>query len=131
MATTTSVNVPNQAKTYLEPGQASTCLAVTAVTGKRFVKVTTAGVGNHPNVVHTAALTDVVYGVSHFDAPAGGDVSVLRQGTFEVTAGEAIASGDAVVGGVAGVAMKALTNRVWGVATADIANGASGPITLL
>lgn len=128
---TTSINVPNQAKTYLEPGQASTCLAVAAVLGKRFVKVTTGGLGNHPNVIPTAAVTDVVYGVSHFDAAINTDVSVLRQGTFEVTAGEAIASGDAVVGGVGGVAMKATTNRAWGVATADIANGASGPITLL
>lgn len=131
MATTTAINVANQAKTYLEPGAASTCLAGAAIVGKRFVKVTTGGLGNHPKVIATAALTDIVYGVAHFDAASGADVSVLRQGTFEVTAGEAIASGDAVVGGVAGVAMKALTNRVWGVATADIANGSSGPITLL
>jgi predicted RecA/RadA family phage recombinase len=129
MAITTATRVP-ATKIYLEPGEATTCLAGAPVLAGHWVKVTTGGIGNHPKVIHTAALTDVVYGVAHHDANTGQEVSVLREGTVGVVAGEAIVSGDVITGGVAGVGMKALTNRVWGVATADIANAANGPVTL-
>src|SRR6478752_6467681 len=102
---TTSINVLS-AKTYFEPGQAQTCTAAAAITYRRFVKVTTGGVGNHPRVVHGTA-GGAAYGVSHFTVASGGEVSVLRQGTFEVEAGENLTAGDEVSVGTNGVAMKA------------------------
>lgn len=130
MATTTTIQVPNQAKTYLEPGQASTCLAFAAVVGKRFVKVTTGGLGNHPNVI-PAVAAGAAYGVSHFDAAINTDVSVLRQGTFSVTAGaSALTAGVEVEVGAAGVAVALSAGRPVGVCLADTAAGGDAPITL-
>lgn len=129
MAITTSINVLNQAKTYLDPGAASTCRANAAVVGRRFVKVAPGGVGNHPNVVHSGA-GDPVYGVSHFDAAISSDVSVLRQGTFEVEAGAALTAGQEVAAGANGVAVVFATGVKAGVCLADTASGAGAPVTL-
>lgn len=139
---TTAINTP-VAKTYLEPGQASTCKATAAVTARRFVKVVTGGVGNHPNVQHATA-NGPVYGVAHHSAASGKDISVLRQGTFEVEAGENLASGDEVAAGTNGVAIKVVAasqsgttpfaytaaTRAVGVCTADTTSGNGAPITL-
>lgn len=146
MAITTATNVPNQAKTYLEPGDAVTCLVGgTAVLGRHFVKVTTGGLGNHPTVIPATVGGPKPYGVAHFDAATGTDVSVLRQGTtVGVIAGEALTSGDEVSVGTAGVAMKASATTqsattpfavtfglvAVGVCTADTAINVEAPITL-
>jgi len=144
MATTTGINVPNAAKTYLDDGDATTCLVVgTAVVGKRFVKATTGGLGNHPAVT-LAVSGGPIYGVAHFDAAVGANVSVLCEGTIEVTAGETLTSGDEVAVGAAGVAVKSTATsqsgttpfavtfglRPVGVCVADTASGAGAPITL-
>ena len=145
MATTTATNVLNQAKTYLEPGDATTCkVGAVAVLGRRFVKVSTGGLGNHPVIVPTGA-GERAYDIAHFDTAIGADVSVLRDNsTFEVLAGEALTSGDAVSVGAAGVAMKAVAasqsgttpfavtqaTLVVGICTADTAISVGAPITL-
>lgn len=135
MAITTATRTP-ATKIYLEPGDATTCLAGGAITAGRFVKVTTGSIGNHPKVIHATAAAagagGAAYGVSHFSAVSGADVSVLREGTVGVEAGEAITSGDEIMVGANGVAMRgnAAGSRVIGVATADIASGVIGPVTL-
>jgi len=130
MAVTTGPRRANQAKTYLEPGDATTCTATAGVTGKRFVKVGTGGVGNHPNVI-TAVAGGPAYGVAHFDASAGQQVSVLREGTVEVTTGGAnLTAGNEVEVGAAGVAVVLSAGRPVGVCTADTLAGAGAPITL-
>jgi hypothetical protein len=149
MAVVTSVRTPST-KIYLEPGDATTCLAGAIVNEARFVKVTTAGLGNHPKVIQATGTTTstgvggAAYGVSHHYAARGAELSVLRAGTVGVLAGEAITSGDEVAVGSGGVAVKATANsqagsgtyavtyglRAVGVATADIDNAAIGPITL-
>lgn len=128
MAITTASRTPS-AKTYLEPGDATTCLAGAAIVYRRFVAVTTGGVGNHPRVIH-ATPAKVSYGVAHFGVPSGGQLSVLRMGTVEVEAGAVLASGDEVEVGAAGVAVKLAAGRPVGVCTADTANGGGAPITL-
>lgn len=126
---TTSINVP-AAKTYLEPGQASTCrVGATPVTAKRFVKVGPGGVGNHPVVIHATA-GGRIYGVAHFGGAVGAEISVLRQGTFEVTAGANLTAGQEVEVGANGVAIVLASGSPVGVVTADTANGNGAPITL-
>lgn len=135
---------------YLEPGDATTCKTGAIVNEARFVKVSTGGLGNHPVVIQATGTTTstgvggAAYGVSHHYAASGAELSVLRAGTVGVLTGEAITSGDEVAVGSGGVAMKATANsqagaatyaltyglRAVGVATADIGNGAIGPITL-
>jgi predicted RecA/RadA family phage recombinase len=134
MAITTATRTPST-KVYLEPGDATTCLAGGAITVGRFVKVTTGSIGNHPKVIHATPMATGVggaaYGVAHYTAVSGSDVSVLREGTVGVEAGEAITSGDEVAVGTNGVAMKATAAlKPVGVATADIALGVLGPVTL-
>ncbi len=140
------------AKIYLDPGAATTCIAGAAIVGKRFVKLNTiGGAGNQPSVVPatagtTAQLNGFAYGVAHYSVSSGDSVSVLRSGTIEVTAGEDITKGDPIAVGANGVAMKAVAggsqaetepfavsswaSRVVGFATAAIASGQSGPVTL-
>lgn len=128
MAVTTATRTPSTV-VYLEPGDATTCLVGADVVYGHFVKVTTGGVGNHPKII-TAVAAGPSYGVAHFSAVAGTDVSVLRVGTIGVIAGAAITSGSEVEVGALGVAVTLAAGKAVGVATADIANGALGPITL-
>ncbi len=82
-----------------------TCAAVTAVTGKRLVQVTshqtsgpllaaTAEGGNYsiglPSASGAAGAGKAVFGVAKYDAAAGALVGVLREGIVPVTAGGTI-----------------------------------------
>lgn len=130
----------NVAPIYLEPGHTVTCKAAAAITGSRFVKAAAGGLGNHPAVA-PATAGGAAYGVAHYDVPSGAQVSVIRQGTVGVVAGEALTSGDLVAVGADAKAVKptaATTDGetitagsiVVGTCVADTASGAVAPITL-
>lgn len=144
MVVSTSVRTKST-KIYLEPGDATTCLVGEGgVTMGTFVMLTTGGLGNHPKVI-AATAGKPIYGVAHFTAAAGEEVSVLREGTVGVTAGTGgVTSGNEISVGTGGKAVPASagsqlgsgdyaitapTLRV-GVATADAAEDAMAPVTL-
>ncbi len=131
MPVTTGIRVKNVSKHYLEPGNATSCKASAAVTGRRFVAIQGPGsLGNLPAVRHATAAGRI-YGVSENDITSGGYLNVLRRGTFEVEAGAAITAGTFVEVGANGVAVPLAAGIAVGVCTADTTNGAGAPITLM
>lgn len=109
-----------------DPADVTTCYAGTAVTGKRFVRITGARVGDLVQVGHAIAAGVKGYGVSVQDAAAGAQVGVAHEGVWQVLAGEALTAGDLITSGAAGVAMIADTSadQILGRVVDDCANGA-------
>jgi hypothetical protein len=95
----------NQAFEYFSSSDAITCEATAAITGKTFVKLVAGGKSQRPKIV-TAGAGERPYGVAAWDAATGESVTVIRVGIISVTAGEAIASGDAIAVGALGKAVK-------------------------
>jgi hypothetical protein len=102
-----------------------------AVTGKRFVAISGARVGEQLRIAHAGAGTRAL-GVSAHDAPVDGLVNVLRQGQIvPVTAGAAITAGQDIEVGAAGKAIPHAAGTVVGYAADDAANNTDAAIVLL
>lgn len=100
----------NQAFDYHSGSAAITCQAQTAITGKTFVKVApeTPLHGNNERVrVIPAAAGERAFGVAGWDTTVGEGVTVFRERTISVTAGEGISAGDLIAVGADGKAVKA------------------------
>jgi hypothetical protein len=89
----------NECIPYFEPNDRPTGYCVTAVTGKRFVKVSASPAGGfsgteNVQVSAIAAVTDISYAVAGYDQPIGGQCPLIR-GDMSVpcTAGAAITAG--------------------------------------
>lgn len=121
----------NTSKIYLAPGQRITCKAGAAVTGSRFAKYASGGVGNKPNAVNSVA-GDRAVGVAFADAASGADVLIVREGVVGVTAEAALTAGQPVKSGTGGRAAVATpgTDFIVGYVVADTASGALAPIDL-
>lgn len=90
---------------YFAGNDAITCDAVGVVKGKTFVKLVAGGTAQRPKVA-TCGAGERPYGVAFWTVADGESVSVYRAGVISVTAGEALAAGDAVAVGVDGKAVK-------------------------
>jgi hypothetical protein len=119
----------NTAIPYFAAGPA-TGIPTADVTGKRFVKYAPGGKGGQPNIAPATAKL-AVYGVAAHDQVKGVAVAVETDGVIPVTAGEALAAGDKIAAGTAGVAMKATAGDVIvGTATCEAAIGKDAAIRL-
>lgn len=140
----TSVRKANPAHIVFQPGQIIPAKASAAITGKRFVKATTGGLPEKPNVIHATAGS-VPVGVSNADAANTADLSVITAGVVTVTAGTGgLTSGGNVSVGANGTAVTATAasqsgttpfaytaaTPVVGVVIADAADGADAYIQL-
>lgn len=126
----TSVRKQNVAPIFLEPGHATTCTANGAVVGRRFVVAAVDGAPSRPSV-SAGTAGKVAYGVAHYDAPTGEPVSVLRQGTVGVEAGEALTAGMIIATGASGKAVELAASAPAVGSVADADSGKTAPITLL
>lgn len=125
-----AVNV-NVARVYAYDDDHYTYLAGAAITGSRFVKGSTGGLGNKPTAVLCGA-GDRSIGVSGRDTAVGADVAVYSEGIVGVTGSGAITSGTWIAAGANGVAVAATgTAVVLGQATQDTADGGNVPVQLL
>ncbi|ALY09661.1 hypothetical protein MARTHA_8 [Arthrobacter phage Martha] len=95
----------NQAFEYFSSADAITCEAVGAVSGKTFVKLVAGGRDQRPKV-STCGAGERPYGVAAWDAADKEGFTVIRVGVISVTAGAAIAAGDAIAVGANGRAVK-------------------------
>lgn len=114
-----------------EPGQDISGRASTAVTGKRFLKISGNRSGGNIAIAHADAAGRVC-GVSGRDAAVGELVDVKRgkdRVTF-VTAGGAIAAFDEVEVGANGQAVKKASGVAVGYAVTAAASGADAEISL-
>lgn len=120
----------NPAVPFYSEGAEFTCHAGAAITGKRFVKITGAAVGERPVVVPCTAAAKV-FGVAGFDAAAGEGVTVYRlPNVMPVNAGAAITAGQEVESNATGQAIPLAAGKSAGVACADAANAADAKIAL-
>lgn len=111
------------------PGASVTCKATAAVTGKRFVKISTNGTVPNPNVA-PAGAGEAVFGVSSNDTPVGGYCMAPSEGVLTVTAGEALTAGDIIQSGANGVAVKHATGIPVGQVLFDATSGADAFVKL-
>lgn len=126
----------NPAVPFWDEGNTFTGHALTAVTGKRFVAVTGAAVGDNPGVGHAAASATVKsVGVAAYDAPAGSKVSVYSSPgiVMPVVAVGAIAAGALVWSAADGraTATTVAGAQPAGLAMRDAADGTDAPIKLI
>lgn len=125
----------NPAVPYWDNAETVTARAGAAITGKRFVGISGPMTEEQPTMTHAAAVgaRAARTGVSAYDAPAGGNVTVYS-GTqvMPVTASVAIAAGDSIYAIADGRATNvAGTNpEPLGVAYGDAAIGADCPVKL-
>lgn len=114
-----------------EPGQNPTCHTQAAVEGCRFVKVATGvnAVDGNTQVNHATGGVKP-FGVAARTKAVSQKVMVYRQGVVPVLAGEALAHGQKVEAGAAGVAMVLAAGTAAGTVMADAANGALAFIAL-
>lgn len=136
---------------YYRDAERVTGRATAAIIGARLVKVSGTRADGENIDVATAGAGEVVFGVAGASADSGATVPVIREGIVglmaaeDITAGQRVsvaadgkvqvwagASGTVVVTGNAETAALTLTNAedVVGVAVADIASGAHGPVAL-
>jgi hypothetical protein len=90
---------------YYKPGADLPAAAGTAITGKRFIKVS-ANRQSGPGLSSTAegsnytmaqcVAGDKAVGVSMYDTPVNGKVGIVREGIVPVTSGAAVAAGQEV-----------------------------------
>lgn len=110
----------NECVPLFDPGEAHTCFARRAVTGKRFVTISGARSSDLVQVAQAGdagtGQTPTVQGVAGYDAAASANVTVLTEGIVPVTAGGTVAAGDPITFDSAGKAIKAT-----GVAAAPVA----------
>lgn len=97
---------PDQSFEYFAGNDAITCDAVGAVKGKTFVKLVAGGTAQRPKV-STCGAGERPYGVAFWSVGDKESVSIYRAGVLAVTAGEALAAGDAIAVGANGKAVKA------------------------
>jgi hypothetical protein len=129
----------NDAIPFYEDGDELTGLATAAVTGKRFVSIS----GDRPASGEAASVApsgagDNALGVAMYDAAINKRVTVktIESGNvMPVTASGAIAAGDSVVAGAAGVAVAAAggagtTVACLGIALTGAVDGADAQILL-
>ncbi|RIJ76607.1 DUF2190 family protein [Nakamurella silvestris] len=120
---TSAIRKQNVSQQAQDPGDSVTCKANVAITGKRFVKVGAGSLANRQNI-NPCGAGDRAHGISHRDAAAGESVSVIRRGTWSVTAGGTITSGDPLAAGALGVAVLAAgAAAVLGTASNDAVAG--------
>ncbi len=113
----------------LQLGSDITCKATSAVTGRRFVAISTNGSKGVPNVAHATAGVQP-FGVSAYDAANGEALPVIRKTIVQVTAGAALSAGNEVQVGTAGVAIVKDAGVAVGRVVFDAANGAPAFIDL-
>lgn len=122
-----------------DDGRFVPCKASSAVLGKRVVKISGNFDANGNIQVAHAGAGEKFFGVAQFDSAAHADDYVtVATGTdliMPVTAGEALAAGDSVMVGAAGVAMKAAGGagaviHCFGEAVSAAANGADAFIKI-
>ena len=127
----------NIAVPFWDEGNTITCHASAAVTGKRFVSISGARVEGNPRVAHVAQGTNgkTPLGVSGYDAPSGGKVSVYSAPgiVMPVTASGTITAGDDVYSTADGKATSTSPGagaRPSGTALDDAADGTDAVIKL-
>lgn len=113
-----------------QPADTVTGVATAAITGGRLVKVSAARAAGENIKVATAGATNVVFGVAGTDAASGDALPVLRTGIVDLTAASAVTAGQRVEVAADGQIAPLNTGVAIGVATDDIAQGASGPVAL-
>ncbi|QIN94336.1 minor capsid protein [Arthrobacter phage Abba] len=104
---------PDQSFEFFAGNDAITADAVGAVTGKTFVKLVAGGTAQRPKV-STCGAGERPYGVAFWTVADKESVTVVRAGVLAVTAGEALASADAIAVGAGGKAVKAGAGTVYG-----------------
>lgn len=114
---------------FWDEGNSFTCHASAAITGKRFVSISGARVGDNPRVNHAVgSATRRAIGVSGYDAASGAKVTVYAAPglVLPITTSEAITAGDQLYSAADGTAVKTQpTNApVLAVALDDAASGA-------
>lgn len=120
----------NEATPYFDPADVTTGYCEAAVTGKRFVAISGPRVDGLVQISPAGAGVEV-YGVAMRDAAITAKVGIAHVGVWPVKAGEAIAAGDPIASGAAGVAMIAAAGDVQvGVALDDAAENADVPVRL-
>ncbi len=122
----------NAAVPFYPEGKEFTChVGAAAVSGKRFVAVSANQIDGRPVVQHAGADARVL-GVSGYDAPIGGAVTVYRaHNVVPVVAGAALTAGQAVKSDAQGRAVPATgTDLVAGVCLADAADTTDAKIAL-
>jgi predicted RecA/RadA family phage recombinase len=121
----------NEAVPYWDPADTFTAHAATDIVGKRFVSIVGARVDGNPRVSHTGAAAGKCVGVSAYNVPAGGKLTIHHQPAIvvPVTAGAAIAAGDLVKSDANGKAVpQGGAGVIQGMALDDAALGADCPI---
>lgn len=125
----------NTAVPFWDEGNTITCHASAAVTGKRFVTISGARVEGNPRVAHAAGTsTTKALGVSGYDTPSGGKVSVYAAPglVMPVTqaAGVAATAGQLAYSDATGAATNVATGLVVGTYLDDVAAGGEAVIRL-
>lgn len=128
----------NDAIPFYEDGDELTCTATAAVTGKRFVRITGNRQADGTISVGPCGAGQKPLGVAMFDAGVGKRVtvhSIDSHHCMPVTASGAIAAGDSVASGAAGVAVVAggapgTVVHCAGIAVNGAADGADAQVSL-
>lgn len=125
----------NPAVPYWDEANTFTGRASATITGKRFVTISGARVDGHPRVNHAeGSATKRAVGVSAYDAPNGGDVTVYSGPgiIMPVTASGAVTAGQDVYSTPTGAAIATQPTgaRPAGMALDDAADGADLPVKL-
>jgi hypothetical protein len=94
----------NECTPLFDPADAITVFCEAAIIGKRFIKISGPAVDGLTQVSPCGAGEQML-GVAHRDAALGAKGGTYRIGVIPVKAGEAIAAGDPIASGAAGVAM--------------------------
>jgi hypothetical protein len=124
----------NESIPFRKPNNEATVTTTAAVTGKRFVGLSTAIslIGDNVKVTHATAGSRP-YGVSGFDAPSGSTVLLVHTGPgmeVPVTADGSITAGTEVEVGTAGKAKTLASGRPAGLALSTAADGADVRVKL-
>ena len=126
----------NPAVPFWDEGNAFTCHASAAVTGKRFVSISGARVDGNPRVKHTVGSATVrAIGVAAYDAALGAKVTVYSAAgiVMPVTTAVAVTAGDLLYSDATGAAVKVAPTGAPAVAVAldDAASGEDVPAKLV
>lgn len=126
----------NPAVPYWDEANTFTGRTSATVTGKRFVTISGARIDGHPRVAHAVgSATARACGVSAYDAPSGGDVTVINAPGIivPVTATGAVTAGQDVYSAADGraTATQPAGARPSGLAMDDAADGADLAVKLL
>lgn len=114
----------NECTPLYRPGDEITCLATTAITGKRFVNITAnRDLSSGLIKVGTPTAAGKVFGVAARDAASGTRVVVMRVGVLPITAAGSITAGSDVEVTATGAVVTLASGAAVGKAVENGTNG--------